>query len=71
MPTVAGWIDDLRAAFGADMIGRRHPRWHRRITTFTQREGSHEVGADPHNQASAVRLSDIGWSADESPQGTR
>ncbi len=62
MPTVAGWIDDLRAAFGADMIDAAIRAGIAGQHTFHAREGDHEVGTPiPYNQAAAVRLSDAGW----------
>ncbi len=45
MPTVAGWIDDLRSAFGADQVDpsiraglRGEPN------RFWAKEGAHELG---------------------------
>lgn len=62
MPTVAGWIDALRAAFGAEMIDAAIRAGIAGQHTFHAREGGHEVGTPiPYNQAAAVRLSDAGW----------
>lgn len=44
MPTVAGWIDNLRAAFGADMIDAAIRAGIAGQHTFHAREGGHEVG---------------------------
>lgn len=72
MPTVAGWIDNLRAAFGADMIDAAIRAGIAGQHTFHAREGGHEVGTPiPYNPTKAVRLSDIGWAPPTHPKETR
>lgn len=44
MPTVAGWIDDLRAAFGADMINEAIRNGMAGGTDFYACENGHEIG---------------------------
>lgn len=72
MPTVAGWIDNLRAAFGADMIDAAIRAGIAGQHSFHAREGGHEVGTPiPYNPTKAVRLSDIGWAPPTHPKETR
>jgi hypothetical protein len=72
MPTVAGWIDALRAAFGAEMIDAAIRAGIAGQHTFHAREGGHEVGTPiPYNPTKAVRLSDIGWAPPTHPKETR
>lgn len=72
MPTVAGWIDNLRAAFGADMIDAAIRAGIAGQDTFHARENGHEVGTPiPYNPTKAVRLSDIGWAPPTHPKETR
>jgi len=72
MPTVAGWIDNLRAAFGADMIDAAIRAGIAGQHTFHAREGGHEVGTPiPYNPAAAVRLSDTGWAPLKPAKETR
>ena len=72
MPTVAGWIDDLRAAFGADMIDAAVRAGIAGQKTFHAIENGHEVGTPiPYNPTKAVRLSDIGWAPPTHPKETR
>jgi len=59
MPTVAGWIDNLRAAFGADMIDAAIRAGIAGQHTFHAREGGHEVGTPiPYDPGKAVKLSE-------------
>jgi dienelactone hydrolase len=59
MPTVAGWIDNLRAAFGADMIDAAIRAGIAGQHTFHAREGGREVGTPiPYDPAKAVKLSE-------------
>lgn len=44
MPTVAAIIDDLRAAFGADVINPSIKGGMAGVPTFYARENGHEVG---------------------------
>lgn len=72
MPTVAGWIDNLRAAFGADMIDAAIRAGIAGQDTFHAIENGHEVGTPiPYNPTKAVRLSDIGWAPPTHPKETR
>lgn len=45
MPTVAAWIDDLRAAFGAESINGQIRRGLAGEPVFHASEGGREVGA--------------------------
>lgn len=47
MPTVAGWIDDLRAAFGKELIDLQIRRGLKGEGTFYARENDVEVGSKP------------------------
>lgn len=72
MPTVAGWIDALRAAFGAEMIDAAIRAGIAGQKTFHAIENGHEVGTPiPYNPTKAVRLSDIGWAPPTHPKETR
>lgn len=52
MPTVAAWIDDLRAAFGADEINAAIRAGLDGQPTFHARENGQEVGTPiPYDQA--------------------
>lgn len=44
MPTVAGFIDSLRDAFGADLINASLRAGMNGQQTFCAREGGHEIG---------------------------
>jgi hypothetical protein len=47
MPTVAAWVDDLRAAFGADYMNGAIRAGLRGGRTFWAAEGGHEIGTRP------------------------
>lgn len=47
MPTVAAWIDDLRAAFGAESINAAIRNGANGGTHFHARENGHEIGVEP------------------------
>lgn len=47
MPTVAAWIDDLRAAFGAEGINAAIRNGVHGGTHFHARENGHQVGIAP------------------------
>lgn len=49
MPTVAGWIDELRAAFGTEMIDAAIRAGIDGQPTFHARENGHEVGTPIHH----------------------
>jgi len=46
MPTVAAWIDDLRAAFGHEAIDEPMRRGIRGKPTFHATEAGHQVGTE-------------------------
>ena len=46
MPTVAGWIDDLRAAFGAALVNEAIRGGMAGHPTFFARENGHQVGTE-------------------------
>ena len=50
MPTVAGWIDDLRAAFGADTINAAIRAGLDGQPTFYARENGAEIGTKDTDQ---------------------
>lgn len=50
MPTVAGWIDDLRAAFGKELIDLQIRRGLKGEGTFYARENDVEVGSKPQER---------------------
>lgn len=56
MPTVAGWIDDLRAAFGAEQINAAIRAGLDGQPTFWAIENGRAVGTK--SQGEGVRLSD-------------
>lgn len=59
MPTVAGWIDDLRAAFGAEIIDHAIRAGIDGQQTFHARENGREVGTPiTYDANKAVSLSD-------------
>jgi len=60
MPTVAGWIDDLRRAFGKDMIDRQMQRGVRGEPVFYARENGYEVGTPLRKARGAIRWGDNG-----------
>lgn len=60
MPTVAAWIDDLRAAFGAEMIDAAIRAGLDGQPTFHAREGGREVGTPiPCDPAKAISVADL------------
>ena len=60
MPTVAGWIDGLRAAFGADEINAAIRAGIDGQPTFHARENGQEVGTPiPHDPARCVSVADL------------
>lgn len=79
MPTVAGWIDELRAAFGARAIDAAIRAGLDGQPTFHAREAGHEVGTpipyDPDKAVSLATLIDIGHvrtgQAATNPKGRR
>ena len=59
MPLVAAWIDEMRAAFGADIIDEAIRRGMRGEPTFWARENGHELGTrapEPRNALSVNQL---------------
>ena len=44
MPMTAAWIDELREAFGAEMVNEQIRRGVKGAPTFYVEEGSHTVG---------------------------
>ena len=59
MPTVAGWIDDLRAAFGAELIDHAIRAGIDGQQTFHARENGREVGTPiAYDANKAVSLAD-------------
>lgn len=79
MPTVAGWIDELRAAFGAQAIDAAIRSGLDGQPTFHAREAGHEVGTpipyDPAKAVSVATLIEIGHlataKAKDTPKGRR
>lgn len=60
MPTVAGWIDSLRDAFGKEVIDSAIRAGMDGQHTFNARENSHAVGTPiPYDPDKAVPLSAI------------
>jgi hypothetical protein len=60
MPTVAGWIDELRAAFGAQAIDAAIRAGLDGQPTFHAREAGHEVGTPiPYDPDKAVSLATL------------
>lgn len=60
MPTVAAWIDDLRAAFGKELIDLAIRAGIDGQQTFHARENGQQVGTPiAYDANKAVRLSDI------------
>lgn len=59
MPTVAAWIDDLRAAFGDDQINPQIKAGIAGQPTFWARENGHEIGTRaPYDANKAIAMSD-------------
>lgn len=59
MPTVAAWIDDLRAAFGDDQINLQIKACIAGQPTFWARENGHEIGTRaPYDANKAIAMSD-------------
>ena len=61
MPTVAGWIDELREAFGADLVNQQIRRGMNGQQTFYAEENGHRIGTpqnepDPDKVFSGERL---------------
>ena len=54
MPVVTAIIDDLRAAFGADVINLAIKRGIDGFPTFYAREASHEIGTRYVGQGTAI-----------------
>jgi hypothetical protein len=60
MPTVAGWIDELRAAFGPETINAAIKAGIDGQPTFYAKENGHSVGTPlPYAAAKAVSLTDV------------
>lgn len=60
MPTVAHWIDELRAVFGADMINNAIRNGMAGGTDFYARENGHQLGHPMSvNPEKVVSLTDI------------
>jgi len=60
MPTVAAWIDELRAAFGKDAVDQAIRAGMDGQPTFHARENGQEVGTPiPYDENKVVPMSDI------------
>lgn len=55
MPTVAAWIDDLRAAFGADQVNGSIMAGLAGLPTFYAEEAGHQLGT-PATMPAEARL---------------
>lgn len=65
MPTVAGWIDDLRDAFGASVVNEAIRAGMAGHPAFYARENGHEVGTPiPYRPECCVRYTPP-WRPDE------
>lgn len=59
MPSVAAFIDDMRSAFGADVVNSAIRAGIDGQPTFWASEGGHQIGTRaPHDAERAVKLSD-------------
>ena len=70
MPTVAAWIDDLRAAFGAEAV----TAWVRQGLadgSFHAGENGHEVGVPIPAPANAISLADMVIAVPDEPKVRR
>lgn len=61
MPTVAGWIDELREAFGTDQVNQQIRRGMNGQQAFFAEENGHRIGTpfdepDPAKVFSGARL---------------
>lgn len=64
MPTVAAFIDDLRAAFGKEMIDGQIRKGMNGEGTFWATENGHTVGSKPPPARSVIRWDAQGVSYD-------
>lgn len=69
MPTVAAWIDELRAAFGVDAVDTSIRAGMAGLPLFHARENGLEVGTPiPYDPDKTVSLADIALKTDEPRQ---
>lgn len=75
MPTVAGWIDDLRAEFGPESINASIKSGIVGQPTFWAREGGAEIGTRaPHSVENSISLADTlvgAMNAPSAPQNSK
>ena len=72
MPTVAGWIDDLRAAFGAETINAAIRAGLDGQPTFYAEENGRAVGTKSQGMGSPLpRRRSARWRPRRKPQGQK
>lgn len=59
MPTVAGWVDEMREAFGVDCVNRAIRNGMKGAPTFHARENGHEIGTPLLAAAYSIGVSEM------------
>ena len=67
MPTVAAFLDDLRAVFGRDAIDKQIRRGLKGEPTFWAREGGHKLGTRNTEASVSIRWNEAGLSYAATP----